>query len=88
MPVDPTLTVKSGASSLLKNAKALCRITTAFAPIIRQRYPSRTDLLALLTAAEAVCALLPAADSETIASDRAEYEFDIPDGDPIPGETV
>lgn len=87
MPVDATLTVKSGASSLMKTAQALCRITNTAAPIIRLRYPTRTDLLALLSAAEAVCALLPAAQSEATVADAATYEFDIPDGDPIPGET-
>lgn len=88
MPVDASRTAKSGASSLLKNAQALCRIVNVSAPIIRQRYPSRVDLLAILTAAEAVCSLLPAAQSEAVAADAATYDFDIADGDPIPGETV
>lgn len=86
MPVDATRTAKSGASSLQKTSTALCRIVNASAPIIRLRYPSRTDLLALLSAAEAVCALLPAAQAEQVAADAATYDFDIPDGDPIPGE--
>jgi hypothetical protein len=86
MPVDATRTAKSGAASLMKNAQALCRIVNASAPIIRLRYPDRVDLLALLSAAEAVCTLLPPAQAEQVAADAATYDFDIADGDPIPGE--
>lgn len=87
MPNDPAFSLRSGMNKLLILARALCVLVTASASTIRARYPDRDALLALLTAAEGVCALLPAALSEQAAADNlASSDFYIEDADAIPGQ--
>ncbi len=87
MPNDPAFSLRSGMNKLLILARALCVLVSASAATIRARYADRTALLALLTAAEGVCALLPAALSEQAAADNLPADdFYIDDADPIPGQ--
>jgi len=87
MPVQPQYSARPGEKALLSAAQVLCRIVTAFAPIIRAKFPTREALLALLDATEAVCALLPAAQSEQAAADALPPEDFYPSElDPIPGQ--
>jgi hypothetical protein len=87
MAVDPQYTSRSGASTVLKIAQTLCRIVGVSAPLIRARFPDRAALLAVLTAAESVCDLLPAAMSEQAAADAADAgTFDPTDATLIPGQ--
>lgn len=87
MPVQPQFSARPGDKALLTAAQVLCRIVSAFAPIIRAKYPTRTALLAVLTAAEGVCALLPAAQSEQAAADALPPEDFYPsEVEPIPGQ--
>jgi hypothetical protein len=87
MPLDPQYTSRSGASSLLKIAATLCRLVGISAPLIRARFPERAALLALLSATEAVCGLLPAAMSEQSEANAADVgTFDPGDATLIPGQ--
>jgi hypothetical protein len=87
MPVNPAANARSGGSQLLNFAKTMCRLVNAAAPAIRLRYPDRTALLAVLTAAEGVCELLPAAMQEAYEADVANNPaFDPADGVLIPGQ--
>lgn len=86
MPVKPLFNSRSGATQFVNAAKVLCRITTTLAPAIRGRYPDRTALLAVLTAAEGVCALLPAAMDEQVTMDTPPETFFIADAATIPGQ--
>ncbi len=89
MPVDPQYTSRSGASTFLKIAQTLCRLVNISAPLIRARFSDRTALLAALTAAEAVCELLPAALSEQAAADAEELgTFDPSDATLLPGQST
>lgn len=67
-----------GLASIVKLGKAICRITQAFSPIIKAKYPESPNILALLTAIDAVCALLPDA--------QAEMNADTGDNTDIAGE--
>lgn len=88
MPVQPQYNTRSGATQFLRFAQTLCRLVGAAAPVIRGRYPDRTDLLAVLTLAENMCALLPAAIAEAAAADAMTPEaFDPPASEPFPGQT-
>lgn len=88
MPVQPQFNTRSGATQFLRFAQTLCRLVGAAAPVIRGRYPTRTDLLAVLTLAENMCALLPAAIAEAAAADAmSEEAFDPPPEDLFPGQS-
>lgn len=85
--MNPLFNTRSGANQFMAFAKTMCRLVLVAAPAIRGRYPTRTALLAVLTAAEAVCELLPAAMAEQAAADAFDpAEFDPPDGTLIPGQ--
>ena len=87
MPVLPQNNSRSGASQFLKFAATMCRLVNLSAPIIRAAFPTRTALLAVLTAAEEVCALLPAAQNEAAAADALPPEdFDPADDTILPGQ--
>lgn len=87
MPVQAQYNSRAGASKLLLIAGTLCRLVNLSAPIIRARYPDRTALLAVLTAAEGVCELLPAAQMEQAAADALDPAvFDPADATVIPGQ--
>lgn len=88
MPVNPLFNSRSGANKFMGLAKTMCRLVQLSAPAIRGRYPDRPALLAVLTAAEGVCELLPAAMSEQVAMDNPGVPFDIADGDTIPGQAI
>lgn len=89
MPVNPALTSRSGMTQFMKFAQTLCRLVNLSAPVIRIRYADRTALLAVLTAAESVCDLLPAALAEQAAEDElSPAAFDPADGTPFPGEVA
>jgi hypothetical protein len=86
MAVLPENAANNGLPSLQKTAKALCRVVTAFAPIVRAQYPANTELMAALTLAETVCsALVPAVDAQIQMDAEAATVFDPLDGDEIIG---
>lgn len=87
MPVNPATTSKSGMNSFMAAAKVLCRLVGLFGPTIRARFPDRTALLAVLTAAEGVCTLLPAAVMEQVTEDAFTGDYDPAPSDVIPGQT-
>jgi hypothetical protein len=88
MPVNPAANLRSGGNKFLLLAATLCRLTNALAPAIRARYSDRPALLTLLTAAEGVCALLPAAQQEQYTMDAADAPtFDPADGVLLPGQS-
>lgn len=87
MPVEPQYNSRSGGSQFLKFAQTMCRLVNVAAPTIRAVFPTRTALLAVLTAAEEVCSLLPAAMAEAAAADALPSdEFYPPQDEPIPGQ--
>lgn len=87
MPNNPAFSQRSGMNKFLILARALCVGVSVSAPAIRARYPSRTALLAVLTAAESVCDLLPAAMAEQAVADSLDAaDFFIDDADVIPGQ--
>ncbi len=88
MPVDPSTTARSGASKFLILAQGLCRLVALSAPLIQARYPERTALQAVLTAAQGVCALLPAAQAEQAAADAEGFVRDPADATVIPGQNA
>lgn len=56
---DPQLDVqRTGVASLSDVADELCRLVTAFGPLIRRIWPDNTDLHTALDAAETACSLL------------------------------
>lgn len=69
MPVNPLYNARTGGKKVIVLAQTLCRLVNTAAPIIRLRYSDRTALLAVLTAAEELCALLPAAVQEQTEAD-------------------
>lgn len=87
MPVAAEFNLRSGGSKFLLLAQTLCRLVNASAPIIRAHYSDRPALLALLTAAQSVCDLLPAAQSEQATMDAMTPEdFDPADDVLVPGQ--
>lgn len=87
MPTNPAANSRSGATQFMNFAKTLCRLTNIAAPTIRARFSDRPALLLVLTAAEGVCALLPAAIQEQYTMDQADAPtFDPPDDVTIPGQ--
>lgn len=69
MPVAAEYNLRSGGNKFLLLAQTMCRLTNAAAPLIRAKYSDRPALLAVLTAAESVCAILPAAQAEQAEMD-------------------
>lgn len=87
MPVKAQYHSRSGASKFITIAQTLCRIVSISAPTIRGRFPDRPALLAVLTAAEGVCELLPAAMDEQVTMDASGLPaFDPGDAAVIPGQ--
>lgn len=87
MPVLPQFNTRSGEKQILKLAQTLCRVVSVSEPVIRAKFPDRTALLAVLDAALAFCALLPAAQAEQAAADAMDpADFDPADGTPFPGQ--
>lgn len=87
MPVNPALNSRSGMNKFLLLANTCCRLVNLSAPTIRARYADRPALLAALTAAEAMCDLLPAAMSEQATEDAmSPAAFDPSDETVIPGQ--
>lgn len=70
MPVSREYTAKNGLSSLNRTAKALCRAVTFAGPAIRAQYPENTALIAALTTAESLCAILPSVTDDQIIADQ------------------
>lgn len=70
---------RDGMNSLLKFAKLLCAIVQSFGAVIRSKYADNPAIIALVTAIDAVCALLPEAQAEF-----AEFPSDdgLPPSDP------
>lgn len=50
---------RDGVTELIKIGKTMCRIVTAFKPIILSKYSDVPTIIALLTSIEATCGLLP-----------------------------
>lgn len=75
---------RDGLPSLLEFSRQLCRIVSAFAPIIRAKFPNNAELLLALTSAETMCGLLPDAirDAMIAEGDNAPV---ITDPTEIPG---
>jgi hypothetical protein len=55
---------RDGVSTLVKLAKALCRIVIALGSIIRGKYPDDGAVIILLNAIEALCPLIADAEIE------------------------
>ena len=51
---------RDGLFSLQRTARELCRLVTAFTPVITRLYPGNAALLAALAAANTACAVLEA----------------------------
>lgn len=60
---------KDGLPSLLQFSQQLCRIVSAFAPIIRAKFPNNAELMLALTSAETMCSLLPQAIRDAIVAE-------------------
>jgi len=87
MPVAAEFNLRSGGDQFLKFAQTMCRLVNAGAPLIRAHFADRPALLAMLTAAEGVCELLPDAQSEQATMDApTEGEFDPLDEALRPGQ--
>jgi len=50
---------RDGLDKVIKLGQTICRTVTTFAPIIRGKYRNEPTIIALLSAIEAVCAVLP-----------------------------
>jgi hypothetical protein len=70
---------KDGLKKLISLARVMCSLVNNFAHIIESKYSSNTAILALLTAAKALCAALPEA---MIEFDAIGYEDSPPPLDP------
>lgn len=89
MPVNPQYTARSGANQFMAFAKTMCRLVNVSGPIIRVRYADRPALIAVLDAAEGVCALLPQAVAEQAQEEAlTPSQFDPADSTQIPGQTA
>lgn len=87
MPVQAQYNARSGGNKFLLLANTMCRLVRLSGPVIRVRYSDRTALLAVLTAAESLCDLLPAAmDEQAIADAMPNSQFDPADEVVIPGQ--
>lgn len=87
MPVQAQYNARSGGNKFLLLANTMCRLVRASGPIIRVRYADRPSLLAVLTAAESVCELLPAAMDEQATMDAMPAAaFNPSDATIIPGQ--
>jgi hypothetical protein len=75
---------KDGLKKLISLARVLCTLVNNFAHIIESKYSASPPILALLTAAKALCAALPSA---IIEFDAIGYEDPLPPLDPsmLPG---
>lgn len=75
---------RDGLTRLVALARALCALVTTFGHIIRSKYASNVAIIALLTAAETLCAALPGAIAEF---DAISSEDPLPPSDPsgLPG---
>ena len=71
---------RDGLTKLLKLGHFLCQTVSTFKAIIEAKYANEPRIIALLTAIEAVCALLP--DAQTAMSEFA------PDDDVPPTDTT
>lgn len=66
---------KDGLTTIIKAARFLCGLVNQFGGIIKSKYADNPAIVALVIAAETLCAALPA----------AQAEFDaIPSDDPLP----
>jgi hypothetical protein len=66
---------RDGVDKLLRLAKGLCVLVQSFAHIIRSKYSGNVAIIALLTAVEGVCALLPDAQAEFDAFGSEDASF-------------
>lgn len=88
MPVEALYNSKNGLVSLNRTARAMCRIVTAYAPIIRAQYPENANLMLALTAAETACTLIvPETDSQIALDTAAAQTFDPAIDYAYPGRT-
>lgn len=89
MPVEPQYNSRHGGSRILDLASVLCRIVNSLAPVARAAWSDRPAFLAVLTACESVCALLPAARDEKATMDAPSLSsFDPADSVLFPGQTT
>jgi hypothetical protein len=87
MPVQAEFNLRSGGNKFLLLAQTLCRLVNISAPVIQLKYADRPALLAVLEAAQSMCALLPAAQSEAAEADALSVDaFDPADETPLPGQ--
>lgn len=54
------MATKTGVPSLIQVARRMCKLITAFSPIIRRVYPDNEALLLALDAAMTACSVLDA----------------------------
>lgn len=69
---------RDGMNKLLDIARTLCAIVQTFGAIIRSKYADYPNIIALLTAIDAVCALIPdaQADFDAIGFDDPAFPAD------------
>ena len=69
---------RDGLDKLMKLARLVCALVSQFAHIIRSKYAGNPAIIALLTAAEGLCELLPAAQAEfdAMPADDPAYPSD------------
>jgi len=80
MPVEAQYNTRFGGPKILELAQTLCRIVNALGPTARVVWGDREAFIAMLTAAESMCALVIAAQDERVQADiMSDAEFDPPD---------
>lgn len=55
---------RDGMTTIINLGKTMCRLVLSFKPVILAKYSTVPSIVALLSAIEAVCELLPAAESD------------------------
>lgn len=75
---------RDGLDKLVKLGKVMCRTVAAFTPILIKKYPDNPTIIALLSAINGVCLLLPEVENEFLTEEGTN---DIPLETPedIPG---
>lgn len=84
---------RDGGNKLIQLAKVLCRLVQTFAVVLRGKYGDNVAVMALLTAIEALCPLIPEAefalveysgDNDTPLNDPSEILGTDPSAPPPP----
>jgi len=80
MPVEAQYNTRFGGPKILELAQVLCRIVNSLGPTARVVWGDRPAFIAMLDAAQAMCALVIAAQDERVSEDSmTSTQFDPPD---------